>query len=145
MYKLSDGTNDLIFSIAMNFNYTRTLNEMELPYVADIWLTDQITTRREFNPEGIIKTGTGRPYATVKDALAAIEAIFGDTYCTGMTLRGGDWNGSTWSANSNYPFELGVTGTRKILAASINGNWARGEPTNGQLTFNLNLKLGQVF
>ena len=118
-YKLSDGTNDLIFILkSPSVSDTRQIWKLNAPYVKDTLISDQISTDESVTLECSFKPGTGYPYATIKAVEAAIDAIQTSTQSPGITLQGGDWNGSAWVYNSDYPFEFG-SGSIKLLLETI--------------------------
>lgn len=147
-YKLADSnSNELIY---MPKSWDETLSRMiwenEIQYIKDKWIQDQIATTAEIAINGTIKVGTARPYSTVKSGFAALRAMVGSSQNTGGTLRGGDWNGSTWTYNSDYP-ELG-DGDTKILQSTIrfgHNSQSVGFGEGGEIDITINLKLGLVF
>jgi hypothetical protein len=144
-YQLSDGTNTLLFTTSFDETLTREIWENGIPYTNPIMMTDQVSTKDEMSLTAHVKAGTGQPYATVIAALSAIRAIVKSGYSTGFTLKGGDWNGTSWAYNSLYPFELGDTIDNKILQAMIRINFAEGESySDGELTVTITIKIGTV-
>ena len=145
-YQLSDGTNTLTFAATFQDTLTRDIWDSAFPYIRAPMLSDQVTTHDELVLTAYVKAGTGQPYATVKSALAAVKALMGTDFSSGFTLQGGDWNGTAWAYNSNYPFELGNLADNKILQEMIQINYAGGESyTDGELVLTINLKVGTVF
>ncbi|VVB59062.1 Uncharacterised protein [Candidatus Anstonella stagnisolia] len=145
-YQLSDGTNTLTFVASFNETLTRDIWDSAFPYVKSPMLSDQVTTHDELPLTCYVKAGTGYPYATIKDALAAIKSIVGNQFSEGFTLRGGDWNGSAWAYNSAYPFELGDGADNKLLISMIQIGYAAGESyLDGELVLTISCKVGTVF
>lgn len=147
-YQLEDSNGNKLTYISddYNENHTRSIWDQDIPFVRDKWIQDQISTAIEISITGIIKVGTARPYSTVKLAFAALRAMTSSSRSTGGTLKGGDWNGTTWTYNSSYP-ELG-DGSTKILAATINfSHGARGVGfgQGGEIPIKITLKIGQVY
>lgn len=108
-------------------------------YVVDAWTTDQLTTHKEYVISAYVKAGTGYPYATVTAARAAVLTLAPDTYTgtKGFILQGGDWDGSTWTVNANYPFALGsvAVGQLRMFIDSAQIIFKAGEPADvGELT-----------
>lgn len=145
-YQITDGTNTLTFVMeSLNISKTRDIWEQPLPYVADPFLTDQITTASEITVNAKIKpASSGMPYTTVILAIAALDGITSSTYSTGFSLQGGDWNGSTFTPNAAY-FALG-TGTTKLLVTMVRYTLNKGESyLTGEIDAIITLKQGQVF
>jgi len=142
-YRLTDGGGNTVTFTADSIdpNDQRTIWEMEIPYANDIWLTDQITTRREASITFRIKPGTGQPYATVVAAITALNAITSSDYKQAGTLYGGDWNGSTWTVNGSYPFSY-----TDVLVSMVRYSFKAGEPYDtGEITGTITLKRGTIY
>jgi len=145
-YQLNDGTNTLTFVLsAIDVSKEREIWNMSFPYVKLPSLTDQITTVQEIVLNCKIKPGTGFPYATVKTAITAIDNLTGEDYSSGWTLKGGDWDGTTWTENTDYPHAWG-SGDDKLLVKSPRYNQKAGDSyATGEITVVINVLFGTVY
>jgi len=147
-YQLSNVTNTLTFVLeSFDNNKTRMVWDMDIPFVQDPFVSDQVSTKKEISLTCALKAGTGQPYSTVKDIETALDNLTPDNYTTGWSFTGGDWNGATWAANSNYPFAYPKAGaTSKLAVTMVRLNWKAGESySDGEINCTITLRLGQVF
>jgi len=104
-----------------NDSQTRSLLEYELPYLRDKILYDQISTNGDIQFNGIVKTGSSYPYATNLAARTARNACLTTNQITSFTIEDGDWNGSSFSANAAYTWNLPDAGkSAQIRQFNIN-------------------------
>lgn len=106
-----------------NDGQTRALLEYEIPYLRDKILYDQVSTNGDIQFEGIVKVGSNFPYNTTKTAREARNAILTTNQITSMIVEDGEWNGSSFSAVSSYPWNLPDAG-KSIQIRNFNLNEA---------------------
>lgn len=136
-YKLTVGSNTLYFYITNITNdNARELWELPVPYVRDSLIYDQITTANEIQITAEVKCGSDYPYATTTLARAAVVALLADSEITACSLASGTWNGSSWSVDASYNWNLPDSG-KSMFLRSINVAEAPGEFNRLKLTISL--------
>lgn len=145
-YQLSDGTNTITFVLAKGYprySVDRQNFNIEIPYSPLPLISDMVTGTIELTLLAGLKAGTGFPYATVKDIYTALDALNPSSYNSGWTLNGGDWNGTTWTVNTNYPHAYG-SGSNKLLLKNLSINPEPGAYDTGEVTASMTFQYGTI-
>lgn len=114
-YRITAKGNEFIFLVTnITENLGRDIAELPLPYVKDQLMYDQVSTTDEVQATGVIHCGTGFPYATTKAARTALRNLMNADVISSVTLEPGDWNGSSFSADSSRNWDL-PDGTQTMI------------------------------
>lgn len=119
----------------------RDVSEMPLPYVKDQLMYDQVSTTDEVQVTGAVQCGTNLPYATTKAARAAVRALLSADIILAVTLVPGDWDGSSFSADSSRNWDL-PDGTQKMII--LEAQCAESPDALNRLSVSFTLKIGDV-
>ena len=142
-YNLADTNgNGLIFvaTTQTQITNTRTIWDNPIPYVHDVWLSDQVSTEKAVTIQGAVKAGPGFPYATLVAAVAAIESLTPQNYSNSFSLNEGDWNGSAWVNNNSYPIHV-----PSVIVSVVQYVYPAGEPFDvGEIVVTITISGGMV-
>lgn len=142
--RITDGTNMFIFTGAPTGNDTRNISEIQLPFFQNSLISDQISTGTIITLNYNVNPGTNKPYANVKEFLTMRDSILSSSRSTGYVLEHGDWDGSTFTKNNSYPFNIG-SGNTKFLIENFTWSMAVGEPYDtGEIQGTITIKYGLV-
>ncbi|MCK9603016.1 MAG: hypothetical protein M0R66_01345 [Candidatus Omnitrophica bacterium] len=146
-YKLEDASANSLIFVPTGYNevHSRDMWEQSIPFVQTKWLLDQLTTSVEITQHALVKPGTAsKPYASMKAALTAIRLLMPAAKQEAWTLKGGDWDGSTWTYNSDYP-ELPF-GDYGIIQGQLSIQHNAGENfVDGDIMVDISMKLGVLY
>ena len=141
-YQITVGSSTFTFlAKTISSSLGRDIVEFPLPYTKNIMLYDQITTSNEVTIQGEMQCGTGYPYATTRAARIALVALMVDDFITTMTLQGGTWNGSSFTADpTSYTWQYGSGDFCILTGVTISEE----NMSLNVISFSITLKVGDV-